>query len=887
MSVEDTHHSHISHTGAFTYFLVFMLLLIVSALLVSNNRTRYEDHVASQNELMQTSAQDTVQILQTYIEQTNRMVQLFTMADLGHIRQLAEEPDNEQLIKIVDTELRRYIPDFFAFTIAGDDGEVILDEFEGKVGEVCMADIRYFAEEHPHELMMHPNALQYHFDIMTRMRLSGDQPAVFFVSFKPDVVAQLLANSEIYGHRLLLLNRDVKGLIEVTSQGARTVLGENIRLTDDELASIEISYDVPGTKWKLVYVPGKEYFQSVRDGYNREVIHEILIVFTFSMIMLLLIRFEESRRKEAEAALQKSHDELEDKVRQRTQELRNSEQRYALAAKGANDGIWEWNADTGRIYFSSRWQKIAGVKRALNAGPINSWLKLIHEDDRELFASAFESAVNGQEDGIELVFRFVAHGNTERWCICRAAVEVDVHGKPSRMAGSISDITEQKLAEQQLEHGSLHDALTGLANRSLFCDRLGQSIEMMNRDSDYHYAVMYMSLDRFKSINDNLGHQVGDSLLLIVAERLSSVMRPGDSLARLSADEFVMLMGGYRNVSDVTDLAELLLRTIAHPYSIEGEVMSVTGNLGITLGTLQSGDANDLLRDAGIAMYRAMEQGQGEYFIFNENIRQEVMSRVHTETLLRKAISYQQMKVYYQPIIDLKDESIYSFEALLRWLHPEKGLILPDEFIPLAEDTGLIIPIDLWVMEIACRQLKSWQMDFPEHDDLSLCVNLSLKQFRQSDLVSKVDSLLQQTSVDRSNVSLSLEITESTIMQNASCSADIIGELKELGINFSVDDFGTGYSSLAYLQHFPVDALKIDKQFVSMIDNDEDSRSIVRTVIELGRNLSIKVVAEGVETKQQHVMLREMGCDYAQGFYYSEAVPAEQAKKLLIDGLGI
>jgi len=466
-------------------------------------------------------------------------------------------------------------------------------------------------------------------------------------------------------------------------------------------------------------------------------------------------------------------------------------------------------------------------------------------------------------------------------------VELDESGKPARMAGSISDITEQKRARQQLEHGALHDTLTGLANRSLFIDRLSQSVDKLQRESGYHYAVLLLGLGRFRSINDTLGHKAGDELLLIISERLDSIMRPGDTLARPGGDEFVILMSGYRNVSEVTELAVLLLHSAANPYSIEGEVVSLPASIGITLGTYQYEDASDVLRDAGIAMHRAWQQGQGEYFIFNENIRHEVMSRLHTETLLRKAIPYQQLKVYYQPVIDLKDDSIYSFEALLRWLHPEKGLILPDEFIPLAEETGLIVPIGLWVMEVSCRQLKSWHMDLPERRDLLLSVNLSYEQFRQAHLISEIDSLLQQTCVESSRVSLSLEITESTVMQDASRSADIMAELKALGVRFYVDDFGTGYSSLAYLQQFPVDALKIDRQFVSMIDTDEDSRAIVKTVIELGRSLNLKVIAEGVETRQEHEMLKDMGCDYAQGFYYSEAVPAEQAKKLLTDGLEI
>jgi len=448
-----------------TYILVAALLLVMAVLLYVNSEGRYEDFVESQHALMEKSARDTVQTLGIYIEQTRRLVELFASRERENIRLLSIDPENSVARDELEARLAQYIPDYFAFTIADASGAPLLDDFEGNVGEVCRMDIRNFSQEpHPQELFIHPNPLQYHFDIMTPVALAGDRPGVFFVSFRPDVLGHLLKNSELPDHRLLLLHADDVGLIEITAEGARDKIEREIHLSDKEIESIYMQVDVPGSLWELVYLPDTEMFKSVRRQMLNFAILEFLAILVFSGFMLSMIRRGEQKREAAEQALQESHDLLEDKVEERTRELkkanlhlqeqviersraqhyqRKSEQRYALAAKGANDGIWDWDAESDTIYFSQRWLQMVGKHEDEGEGSLSDWLYLIHQEDRARFMSAFENAIKGVADYIELDLRMPDKEGKTRWFHCRAAVAKNAQGRPLRIAGSISDITNQ------------------------------------------------------------------------------------------------------------------------------------------------------------------------------------------------------------------------------------------------------------------------------------------------------------------------------------------------------------------------------------------------------------------------------------------------------------
>ena len=454
-----------------TYILVIALLLIMALFLYANTETRYEEYVKSQNAIMEKSARDTVQTLGIYIEQTRRLVSMFASRERENIRILSIDPGNEDIRSHLESRLEQFIPDYFSFTISDSSGMTLLDDFEGNVGDVCKTDIRNFAQEHhPQELFIHPNPLQYHFDIMVPVNLAARIEGVFFVSFKPDVLSRLLANSEVHGHQLMLLHTEHLGLIETTAKGARDTLERDIHLSEQEIGLIEVQYEVPSSLWELVYLPDTKIFENAHRQMREQAALEFLIIFVFSAFMLVLIRRAELKRDLLEHELQLSHQHLEEKVDERTQELkdanlklqeevversraqhslRKSEQRYALAAKGTTDGIWEWDAESNSIHFSQRWLEMVGKHEDEGEGSLSDWLHLIEKEDRGLFKSTFENAMQGGADYLELELRMPDRDGNTRWFHCRAAVEKDKDGRPVRIAGSISDITKQRQAEQQ------------------------------------------------------------------------------------------------------------------------------------------------------------------------------------------------------------------------------------------------------------------------------------------------------------------------------------------------------------------------------------------------------------------------------------------------------
>ena len=441
-------------------------------------------------------------------------------------------------------------------------------------------------------------------------------------------------------------------------------------------------------------------------------------------------------------------------------------------------------------------------------------------------------------------------------------------------------IAEQERISVQLQeskdhfrHAAFHDALTNLPNRALLAENLKFVIERAKQHEDYQFAVLFLDLDRFKNVNDSLGHSIGDQLLITMARRLESCIREVDMVARLGGDEFAILLDGIPNQAEATNMAQRIQEKLQSPFNLSGHEVFTTTSIGIAVSSTGYDDPENMLRDADTAMYRAKAQGKACYEVFDKGMHTHAVYVLQMENDLRRAIEREELRVYYQPIVALENGQLAGFEALIRWQHPERGFINPSDFIPLAEDTGLIVPLGLWILKRACQQLCQWQWQSPANRSLFMSVNLSGKQVAQPDLVENIRDILDETHVDAKH--LKLEITESAVMENAEMAARLLKRLKALGVQLSIDDFGTGYSSLSYLHRFPVNTLKIDRSFVGRIGEAAENIEIVRTVISLAENMGMEVVAEGIETLSQLTQLRKLKCQYGQGYLFSRPVDAQ------------
>lgn len=562
--------------------------------------------------------------------------------------------------------------------------------------------------------------------------------------------------------------------------------------------------------------------------------------------------------------------------------LRQSEERYALIANASNDGIWDWNLETNEVYFSSRWKAMLGYQDDEIGTHLDDWFDRLHPDDRDLVRQEVTRHCEGLTACFESQYRLLHRDGTYRWMLSRGLAIRSAVGNIHRLIGSQTDITARKVGEEQLRYNALHDGLTGLANRTLFMERLEHAIALAKRHENYDFAVVFLDLDRFKVINDSLGHMVGDQLLVTIAHRLKGCLRSSDTCARLGGDEFAILLEYPQGSSEAIRVVERMQQMLKTPFNLNGQEVFANASIGLILSAMNYNQPEDLIRDADTAMYRAKALGRGRYEVFTQEMHEHAVSLLQLEMDLRKAIEHQEFVVFYQPVIELRTGKVTGFEALVRWQHPERGLISPAEFIPVAEETGLILSIGRWVLYESCRQMKQWQQQQPTNPPLTISVNISRKQFSQPDLIQQIETILNETGLDPQ--CLKLEITESAIMEDAGSATNLMQQIKTLGVQLVMDDFGTGYSSLSHLHLFPIDTLKIDPSFVHKADTDLEKVEIIRTVISLAWNLGIDVVAEGIETKRQMSQLKLLKCDLAQGYLFSKPLTQEAATSFLEQG---
>ena len=565
--------------------------------------------------------------------------------------------------------------------------------------------------------------------------------------------------------------------------------------------------------------------------------------------------------------------------RRRAEEaVRESEERYALAALGSNDGLWDWDLRENRIFLSARWKQQLGATGSEMGDEPDEWFDRVHPDDRERLFGDLSLHLEGRTPHLETEHRVRHLDGSWRWMLVRGAAVRDEAGKAYRLAGSQTDITERKLAEEKLLHDALHDGLTGLPNRSLFMDRLGQALAFQQRRSDYRFAVLFLDLDRFKTVNESLGHMQGDVLLVQVAQRLRAMARPGDTVARLGGDEFALLLGDFTDPEEPQLAAGRAQEALSAPYDLDGTEVFVTASIGVAVGTPEYSRPEELLRDADTAMYRAKDLGRARHAVFHPDMHARAQALLQLDTDLRRAIDRGELRLRYQPVVSLFNGQITGCEALIVWEHPTRGQIPPGDFIPTAEETGLIIPIGRWALAQACADAKAWNGILPQGPGVSVSVNLSAKQLVPR-LLEDVRGALEGSGLPARR--LRLEVTESVIMENAGPAAVLLGQLKALSVGLLLDDFGTGYSSLSYLHNFRFDTLKIDRSFVARLEQSGKQAEIVRTVVSLARALQMEVVAEGVENAAQAQQLQELQVDCAQGFWFSRALDAKAFQELL------
>ena len=543
--------------------------------------------------------------------------------------------------------------------------------------------------------------------------------------------------------------------------------------------------------------------------------------------------------------------------------LRESEERYALASRGANDGLWDWNLKTDEIHLSSRWKEMLGYDDDEIGGAATEWTSRIHPEDVERVKAKVAAHLTGRTPNFEDEHRMRAKDGSYRWVQARGFALRDASGRPRRMAGAQTDVTDRRT----------YDPLTRLANRALFEDRLSQAVARAKRRRDIQFAVLFIDLDRFKSVNDRLGHLTGDALLCAVARRLETCRRPGDLVGRLGGDEFAILLEPVRGVSDATRVADRVKKELATAVAIEGNEVLAPASVGIALSATGYASAADVLRDADAAMYRAKSAGGAGFEVFDEQMRAHATDLLRLDEELHGALERGELRVHYQPIVSLADGRARGFEALLRWQHPERGLLLPADFLPLAEETGLVVPLGRWVLRAACRQMQAWQ-SWP---DLVMSVNVSSRQLEDPAFAPTLREILDEVGLAPER--LRLEIAEPRFLEKH---AALLAELCTLGVRLGLDAFDTRRASLAAVRgSSSVDALKLDRAFVGEVGDRTNEASVVRAIVAIARDLGLAVIAEGVETAVQAAGLRALQCEAGQGYYFAPPLTAQEAEALL------
>ncbi|SBW13366.1 diguanylate cyclase [Brucella sp. 10RB9215] len=562
------------------------------------------------------------------------------------------------------------------------------------------------------------------------------------------------------------------------------------------------------------------------------------------------------------------------------QGLLSDMERQALAVIGAGDIVWDWDVPRDRVVTTPDIANYLGNTASSLQGPVRNWLPAMHADDRDRFRSTLDAILENRRGRIGQIFRLRANDGHYHWYALRARPVIGSDGEVVRCVGTLVNVTEQKKAEERLLHDAVHDNLTGLPNRELFLDRLSSMMNMARGESNLHPTVFVIDIDRFKQVNDSLGMSAGDTILLTISRRLARLMKPQDTLSRLSSDQFGLLLASEVDPGRIATFAEALRQAVRSPIAYAKREIVLTASIGLITWTKTATTAEDFVKDAELAMFQAKRFGGDRIEPFRPAFRAIGSDKLQLESDLRRALERDEISLVYQPIVKLEEGTVAGFEALMRWEHPRRGAISPSEFIPIAENSGLIVQLGLFAMQRAAEDLFAWQEQFPKLD-LFVSVNLSSTQLIRQDLINDVRSVLSRIHLNPS--SLKLELTESVLMENPEQSAYVLARLKAMGIGLSLDDFGTGYSSLAYLTRFPFDIIKIDRSFVK--GDQPQKTTLLRSIVSMAHDLGLAVVTEGVESETDALQLRQMGCEYVQSFMFGQPTSHDEATRMIREQL--
>lgn len=572
--------------------------------------------------------------------------------------------------------------------------------------------------------------------------------------------------------------------------------------------------------------------------------------------------------------------------REQSRQLDVERERFALVLMGSNDGAWFWDVRDGSSWFSPRWRELLGLESTTGEDTIERWLGRVHPADIDAVRGALQDHLAGRSTRFELEHRVRDSRGEYRWMAVRAVASRSPEGRALLVGGSMSDITSRRWAEQQLLHDAFHDALTGLPNRPLFLDRLALAMSQPGRLEKQGPAVVVLDVDRFREINEELGPGAGDDLLIAVGIRVQKAVRPEDTVARLGSDEFGVLIPDVRGAADAIKVIDRVGEALEQSVNLGGRELHLAVTFGLVVeeglaGWGESSRPEDVLRAAEVALYRA-RSNRSRFEIYDPEMQEAAVSMLRMRSDLRRALDADEFEMFYQPIVSLDHGRITAFEGLVRWHHPERGMLTPQQFIGLAEETGLIVPLGWWVLEQACRQLKQWHDEFPADPPLSMSINVSGRIFLDRRMVDRLLALLESVGVAPED--LRLEVTEKAVLENERRALERLAELRALGVRIAVDDFGVGYSSLAQLYRFSFDELKIDGSLIAAMEQDERAHEMVSAILTLARSLRIGVVSEGVETASQAHLLRDMKCPSGQGFWFARPATVKDAGALLTRG---